>query len=164
MSINSINSHSALSAASNRFKVAQNTHANDADSLSGVSVQVSQMGQLMNELTSLSHSDPAKFKQVVLQIAQQFSDAASSQDGQSSDLFSKLADRFNLAGKTGDASALAPQTNPGPQASAHHRRQAYADANSAVVGAQNQTDDRAATMNTVQGIISQALQSAATTT
>lgn len=77
------------------------------------------------ELAALQQSDPEKFKQVVGQIADQLSQAASSQTGAAANKLSELADKFKTAAESGDLSALQPPAHPG-HGGGHHAHTAYA--------------------------------------
>lgn len=62
----------------------------------------------MQQLSDLQKSDPEKFKQVVDQISQKFSDLASSKSGGEAEGLSRLADAFKKVADTGDLSSLRP--------------------------------------------------------
>lgn len=71
-------------------------------------VSLSKGGELMQQLSELQQSDPAKFKQVVDQISQKFSEVASSKTGAEADGLARLANAFQKVSETGDLSALRP--------------------------------------------------------
>ena len=71
--------------------------------------QVSKQAKFLSKLQQLATSDPAKFKQVVTDIAAKLTQAAQ-QSGQTSQgqALSGLAAKFQTAAQTGDVSALEP--------------------------------------------------------
>lgn len=68
-------------------------------------LQASRGGQLLSALQQLQVADPAKFKQVVSDIADQLSVAAYGATGNDQQLFQKLADKFTAA-ENGDLSGF----------------------------------------------------------
>jgi hypothetical protein len=90
------------------------------------SAEISRSGQLLSKLQQLQTKDPAKFKQVLSDIAGKLQSLAQ-QQGQSASgqWLSKLADRFQTAANTGDLSALQPQ---GHTAHGHHHAHGAAGA------------------------------------
>ncbi len=129
---------------------------------SGVSVDISQPGQLLASLKSLASSDPAKFKSVTASIAQQLKDAASAQSGAGADFLNKLADRFSTASQSGNASDLTPDAGKAQghhhgHGGHHHAQSATAGASSAAAATGASAPDQIGSI--VQGIISKALDS-----
>jgi hypothetical protein len=136
--------------------VATTTPAQTVDSTAGVSqagvsVNVSQPGQLMSQLKDLAASDPAKFKAVTAEIAQKLKDAAASQGGRGAAFLDKLADQFSAASQSGSASGLSPQHAHGH----HHHGGGYNKQGSSTPASNGQGVD--AIGQTIQGIISSAL-------
>jgi hypothetical protein len=84
------------------------------------SAQISGPGALLSKLQQLKTQDPAKFKQVLSDIATKLQTLAQ-QQGQnpSSQWLTKLADKFQTAANTGDLSALQPTAHQG-----HHHHHA----------------------------------------
>ena len=82
------------------------------------SAEISLSGQMLSKLQELKAKDPAKFTQVLSDIASKLQ-ALSQQGGQSqnSQSLAKLADRFQTAAKTGNLSALQPH---GHRSRGHH--------------------------------------------
>lgn len=159
MSIGSIKSVTGSAAATTVSPTKRADDPDDVQDASNVSVQMSQMGQLMNQLSTLAQSDPEKFKQVTAQIADKLSDAASQQSGQASDFLNKVADRFKQASQSGKASDLAPQGHPGAHhAGGHHGHRQYVQAADSATNAQ--TDNKATTLQSVENVISSALETA----
>ncbi|KAF0232152.1 MAG: hypothetical protein FD177_2626 [Desulfovibrionaceae bacterium] len=74
-----------------------------------------QMKVLMDELTKLQESDPAAFKEVAAQIAEQLSSQSelSSDSGESS-MLADMSTRFTEAAQSGSMDSLAPQGSPPP--------------------------------------------------
>ena len=130
----------------------------------GVAVDVSKPGQLMSQLADLAKSDPTKFKAVTAQIAEKLRAAAATAGGQEGAALGKLADRFDAASQSGNASDLAPSQARGHHHHHHHGGGSYDKSGSAApdgdaAGGGTGSDSIA---QTVQGIISGALQSAST--
>ena len=71
------------------------------------STHISKRGQLLSKLQQLQQQDPAKFKQVVTDIATKLQDAAKSATGDQQKFLSDLADKFQKA-ESGDLSGLQP--------------------------------------------------------
>jgi len=86
---------------------------------------VSEQGRIMQELSDLQKSDPAKFKEVAGEIAQKLRDAASGASGSQATFLQKLADKFDAASQSGDMSALQPAGGTG-HAHGHHHAHKYA--------------------------------------
>jgi hypothetical protein len=129
---------------------------------SGVSVDISQPGQLLASLESLATSDPAKFQSVTASIAQQLKDAAGAQSGAGADFLSKLADRFSTASQSGKASDLTPDAGKAQghhhgHGGRHHAQGATAGASSAAAATGASAPDQVGSI--VQGIIKKALES-----
>lgn len=127
--------------------------------VAGVTVDISKPGQLFGQLSSLATSDPDKFKQVTADIAQKLKDAASSQDGKGADFLTQLANRFSAASQSGSAADLGPPRAQGHHGGhGHHHRHAQSAGNgssSSAVG--QQSGDASQIFQTVEGIISDAL-------
>jgi len=159
MSINPVGSAAAANPVSSLKSVSRPNDPDEVAATPGISVQMSPMGGLMNELTSLAQSDPDKFKQVTAQISQQLTDAAAQQSGHAADFLTKMADRFKQASQSGNASDLSPQGHHGPhQAGGHHAHKQYAQADDPTGQSTDPNNSRAAVMKSVEDIISQALQ------
>jgi hypothetical protein len=86
----------------------------DTDGVSGI-------GKLLSSLQDLATSDPAKFKQETSDIATQLNDAANNTTGDESSFLKGLANQFQQASDTGDASALTPK---------HHGHHSHASSGS----------------------------------
>lgn len=129
------------------------------------SVDVSQPGQLLSQLQNLAQTDPAQFKQVTANIAQQLQQAASSATGKQAEVLNDLAARFQSASQSGKASDLTPQASQGTaQAGGHHHHhhhaQAAGDAGQSSGSSQSGNDSL---WQTIQSIISNALDTATST-
>jgi hypothetical protein len=81
---------------------------------------ISGPGQLFSQLAQLSHSDPAKFKEVAQSIADQFKSAAENSSGRESAIAQKFAERFGQAAQTGDLSAFRAEGGIGHHHHHHH--------------------------------------------
>ena len=80
---------------------------------------VSAGGDLMSKLAKLQQQDPAKFKEVVSQIATDVKSAAGKATGEQATELNKLADNFSQAATSGSLSTMQP-AGRGPGA-AHHK-------------------------------------------
>lgn len=159
MSISNVSSPSSIySVQPVSVSVSSVTQTSDTAPASGVNVDISKPGQLMSQLSSLAQSDPAQFKTVTANIAQQLKDAASSQSGASADILNKLADKFGNASQSGNASDLAPAGGHHHHGGGggHHRVHAAASDGSASAA----TGGSDPLGQLVQGIISSALDGA----
>lgn len=157
MSISTI--QSALSASSIQPIVASQTPpapvVDPGSAVSGVSVDISQPGQLFSQLASLAQSDPAQFKSVTADIAQKLSDAASSQTGAQAEFLKRMADNFTAASQSGNPSDILPKVGQGGgHHGGHHHHHAAAATSTAPDG--SSTDPLG---ELVQGIVSTALDS-----
>jgi hypothetical protein len=76
-------------------------------------VNLSKGSELVQQLSDLQKSDPAKFKLVVDDISQKFGQLAASKTGAESDGLSRIAAAFKKAADTGDLKALQPEGNRG---------------------------------------------------
>jgi hypothetical protein len=89
--------------------------------------QVSPAGQLLSQLAQLRQKDPAKYKQLLTDFANQLKAAAQKATGAQAQSLSQLADKVQKAADTGDLSPLKP-----PQATHghhhHHGARAYQQA------------------------------------
>jgi hypothetical protein len=141
-----INSQSLSSLASSS-PLAQATQLSTAPTLdaasvtSATAVDVSKPGELLAALQQLQQEDPAKFKDVVAQLAKEVRDQAGQATGRQADALTRFADRLDTVASTGDLSALRPHAHGG----GHRARgaQAYqaAQASSGVApGGQADTD------------------------
>lgn len=83
------------------------------------SVSLSKPAEMLQKLSALQESDPAKFKEVVGQIAEKLQAAADSEEGGGSEMLSDLASRFAEAAETGDLSALQPPSREPPAESSN---------------------------------------------
>ena len=90
-------------------------------SVAGTSATISGPGQLLSNLQKLQAQDPAKFKQVVADIANQLQTASQQAQGPQSDLLSKLASAFQGVANGGSLSQLQPQQHHHH----HHAHRAY---------------------------------------
>jgi hypothetical protein len=164
MSINSVSSTSSLlNVQSVGGDLPSSTSTTgDTTSISGVTVDISKPGQLMSQLGALAQNDPAQFKSVTADIAQQLKDAASSQSGSAANFLNKLADKFSAASQSGNASDLAPAG----KAHGHHHggggHKVHASANDGSTDAVGGPNDPLAQL--VQGIITSALGTTSTST
>lgn len=83
----------------------------DGDSHGGSSVRISRGAKIASQLQQLKAADPAKFKEVVTDIASKLTDAAKSATGKEQQFLQKLADKFTAA-ESGDLSGFqAPATS-----------------------------------------------------
>jgi len=73
-----------------------------------------QMKTLMDELTKLQQSDPAAFKEVAAQIAEQLGSQAALASGGESGMLSDMAASFAEAAQSGSLDSLRPQGSPPP--------------------------------------------------
>ena len=122
----------------------------------GVSVEISKLGQLRSDLSSLAQSDPAQFKAVTADIAQKLKDAAAGETGSRANFLNKLAGRFDGASQNGDASDL----SLAGRARGHHHHGGHHHGRGG--GFDVHGDDGGASVSdVVQGIISGALGAAA---
>jgi hypothetical protein len=97
------NSTRVISSTSAQSSVASTATTSDTSS---TKVSLSKPAELLQKLTDLQKSDPAKFKETVTQIADKFKQLADSSDGPESEALSKLSTAFSKAAETGDLSAL----------------------------------------------------------
>lgn len=86
----------------------------DTSEASGVaaSADMSKPAELLNKLKQLKQQDPTKFKQVMSDIADELRTAAKNSGAAGGAMLSKLADKFEQAGQTGDLSTLQPPPRP----------------------------------------------------
>jgi hypothetical protein len=96
---------------------------------SAAQVQLSKPGELMQKLSQLQASDPAKFKDVVQKISDSFATAAKNATGDDAKRLQDVADKFAQAAESGDLSAFRPA-----QAGAHAPQGAGADLQGAQAG------------------------------
>jgi hypothetical protein len=93
----------------------------DADGDGGVSpaatTSISRQGQLFNQLQQLESQDPAKFKQVLTDVANKLTAAAQAATGKDQQFLTNLADKFTRAA-SGDLSALQPPSQSAPNTAA----------------------------------------------
>jgi hypothetical protein len=94
-----------------------------------ISTTISGPGQLFSNLQQLQAQDPAKFQQVVSDIASQLQAASKQAQGPQSDFLSNLAAKFQNVANGGSLSQLLP----GQHQHLHHAHKAYGE------GAQTQT-------------------------
>jgi hypothetical protein len=114
---------------------------------------VSKMGEQMKKLDDLSSSDPAKFKQVTGNIAEQLKGLANSKSGEEAERINDMASKFESASKSGSMSDLKPpgpppNGGPPPQGAAAYAQQKASASNSS-------TDTR----SQIDSIVEQALTS-----
>jgi hypothetical protein len=74
-------------------------------------VSVSKGSELMQQLSTLQKTDPAKFQLVVDQISEKFGQLASSKTGAEQDGLSRLSQALKKVADTGDLTALRPDNN-----------------------------------------------------
>src|SRR5579872_917297 len=89
----------------------------DGSGASATSPHISREAQFISNLQQLQQQEPAKFKQVLTDAANQLTAAAQSATGSDKQFLTNLADKFQKAAN-GDLSALQPsqpQTNPSAQ-------------------------------------------------
>jgi hypothetical protein len=154
MSISSISSSSSTSdiQAVTPSAVSPASPLTSANATSGVNVDISKPGQLFSDLSSLAETDPDKFKAVTADIAQKLKTAAGSATGSQADTLNKIADRFQAAAQSGNASDLAPPSAGKAQGGGHHHHGHHRGHSGGGGGGD-------AIAQTVQGIISGALGS-----
>ena len=87
------------------------------------STHISKQGQLLSKLQQLQQQDPAKFKQVVTDIATKLQDAAKSATGDQQKFLTDLADKFQKA-ESGDLSGLQPPAQSANGAAALYQQNA----------------------------------------
>jgi hypothetical protein len=80
---------------------------------------ISGPGRMFHQLSELSKSDPAKFKQVVSDMASALRADAQNATGDQASRLSQLADRLDKVAQSGNLSDLAPQSGSGSEG-AHH--------------------------------------------
>ncbi len=80
---------------------------------------ISPEGSLFQQLADLARSDPARFKQATAEVAQKLKEEAGQATGKKAEFLSRIADRFDQASQTGDASALQPQRAEGAHGHGH---------------------------------------------
>ena len=119
--------------------------------VSGDSANLSQVGQLFQELEQLQTSDPTALKKVLEDAAAKFSTAAQqSTDPTQASFLTNLADRFQKAADTGDLSALrqpAAGATYGVQGHHHHHHHG-GGSSQAASSTSTQTDASAADSTT----------------
>ncbi|MDB5311403.1 MAG: hypothetical protein JWO38_5605 [Gemmataceae bacterium] len=84
----------------------------------GDQAQISSAGQLFGQLQQLQSQDPAKFKQLLSDVANQLTSAAQQTTGAQSQLLSNLASTLQNAASSGNLAALQPHH-------AHHGQGTY---------------------------------------
>ncbi|MGC4088016.1 MAG: hypothetical protein QM756_08985 [Polyangiaceae bacterium] len=84
------------------------------------SARISSPGRLFSQLSQLAEQDPAKFKEVAQQIADDLRESASQLEGHEAAFDTRLAERFEQAAQTGDMSAFAPRKSGGSEHPHHH--------------------------------------------
>jgi hypothetical protein len=158
MSISSISSSSSSSLVQAVAPPSvQSPGATDATAAGGVTVDISKPGQLFSDLSSLAQSDPDKFKSVTADIAQKLKDAAAGESGGKADFLNKLADRFSAASQSGSAADLTP--NAGQARGAGHHHHGGSSGHRAHAAGAGGGDADGSLAQTIQGIISGALDS-----
>lgn len=96
--------------------------ARAAQGSGGDSTSVSGPAAMLNKLKRLQQSDPAKFKEVMSEISTKLKDAAdASGDAKDKAALSDLAQKFQVAGQTGDLAALSPPSGKGGGGGRHSR-------------------------------------------
>jgi hypothetical protein len=79
----------------------------------GVAVQVSPAASFLREVQALQQvAEPQKLQTALAQAARELTQAAKQSPGPEAQLFSKLADRFTAAARTGDLAQLVPDRPP----------------------------------------------------
>jgi hypothetical protein len=116
--------------------------------------QISRQGQLFSQLQQLQTQDPAKFKQVLTDVANQLTTAAQGATGKDQQFLSNLADKFTKAAG-GDLTALQPPSqSASTSAISAYQQAAQASSNGqpvdplAQAAAQNSTTDQSQTAGT----------------
>ena len=123
MSINGIgstNTLNALTALNNTSNTDNSGAVQGTASTPASSTTVSKPGELMAKLSQLLQQDPAKFKQVTEQIADDLKTAASNASGPQASFLSKLSGDFAQAASTGSMDSLKPPAGGGEHNGAVH--------------------------------------------
>jgi hypothetical protein len=81
---------------------------------------ISGPGRMFHELSQLSQSDPAKFKQVVGNMATQLRADAQNATGDEATRLNSIADRLDKVAQSGNLSDLRPQNASSSAEGAHH--------------------------------------------
>jgi hypothetical protein len=112
---------SALLLNSNTQSTASANASSASASSPASSSSVSKPGELMSKLSQLLEQDPAKFKQVTQQIADELKTEAASASGPQAQFLTKLSDNFAQASSTGSLASLQPSgSERSGAAGAHH--------------------------------------------
>jgi hypothetical protein len=131
-------------------------------SLSGAgkdATDLSNPAQFLSELKQLSTQDPADFKSITAQIAQQLSTAAQNSNDPNQAAFLKtLAGNFQSASQTGDFSSLFPQA----QAHGHHHH-GYSPQSGSDISSSNTQDTLSSIFSSYTQQVESLLSSGATT-
>ncbi len=132
--IGALSSSEGLNTASSVYPAQQTQGINGLSALSGLAgaqtgsgvaqspVKISGPGQLLSNLQQLQTQNPAKFQQVVSQIASQLQTAAKQTQGPQSTFLASLAAQFQSVANGGSLSQLQPQQHHRHH---HHAQQAY---------------------------------------
>jgi hypothetical protein len=118
------NQANSLASLLSAIGVDSSTGTGPASSATNDSSSVSNPGKLFNELEQLSKQNPAEFKRITAQIAQQLQDAAkNTTDSSEANFLNQMASNFEAASKSGNFSDLFPKNSqasgPGSQVSGH---------------------------------------------
>lgn len=108
--LSKLNSASTVSSTSGTISSSSTSATTSSDS-----VDISKPGELYSKLQALQKSDPAKFKEVVSDIAQKLKTASESQTGNEAKMTSDLAAKFQSVADGGDISQLKPPSPPSGQ-------------------------------------------------
>jgi hypothetical protein len=97
----------------------------DGSRVGGDSSGVSKRAQMLQQLKDLSQSDPAKFKQVVGDMAKELRADAQKESGAAATALGKIADKLDQVAASGDVSQLAPPAASGGAQGASKGAAAY---------------------------------------
>ena len=120
--IGSISTPNALTALNNTSNPDSTSAAQGTTSTAAASTTVSKPGELMAKLSQLLQQDPAKFKQVTAQIADDLKTAATNAGGPQAQFLSKLSDDFAQASSSGTMASLKPQGGREHSGAVHHHQ------------------------------------------
>ena len=87
--------------------------SSDGLSIQGDDKKFSKGAEMMQKLKDLQSSDPEKFKEAAQKISDSLSEAAkNTSDSKTAEMYSKMADKFAEAAKSGSMSSLNPPEAP----------------------------------------------------
>lgn len=114
MNISSVSSSSATDYVRKLGSAETTSSSSQVDNESGSDqVKLSKPAEMMKKLAALKESDPAKFQEVVSNIANKLDEAAQSATGEEQARLSDLASKFSQAAESGDLSSLQPPEGGG---------------------------------------------------